>query len=147
MNWFNYDSSLYEKVKQDMRYNIETNNNIFFSGSDNDELSLEMIKGSVEKLQLNDNFIIRRRNFFDFIPNPESTIIFNPPYDIRISVNKDLDKYYEKIGNTLTYNCKKTKIHIFTIDNTALDHIGIPLINSKAFKNGNIDCVLNTYQT
>ncbi len=118
---------------------------MLFYASDNDELSLEMIAGSLKKLDLDNSFAIRRRNFFDFIPKPNSTIIFNPPYDQRLSIGKDHDVYYEKIGFSLKKNCKDSIVHIFTIENSSLEYIDIPCVDSKKFKNGNLNCVLNTY--
>jgi len=145
MNWFNYDSDLYNKIRKELQDNI-IDTNLLLYGSDNDESSLEMTIGSVKKLNLDKYITVRRRNFFDFIPKPDSTIIFNPPYDIRLSIDKDLDEYYEKIGYTLKKNCKDTIIHIFTIENNSLEYIDIPCLESKKIKNGNLDCLLNKYK-
>ena len=32
------------------------------------ELSLEMFSGSISNLNLDDNFVVRKRNFYEFIP-------------------------------------------------------------------------------
>ena len=144
MNWFNYDSKLYSKIKENLKKNIINNNTIFY-GSDNDELSRKMVSGSIAKLKLENEFNIIERNFYDFIPKPESIIIFNPPYDIRISINKDLDQYYEKIGNTLKKNCKDSIVFIFTVENDSLEFLDIPCLESKKIKNGNLNCLLNKY--
>ena len=130
MNWFNYDSDLYHNIKEEAKSNIKETDILFYA-SDNDEVSLEMTGGSLKKLNLNRQFSIVRRNFFDFIPKKKSTIIFNPPYDQRLSVGKNLDEYYTKIGGTLRKNCKDSVVHIFTIDNESLNYIDIPCINSK----------------
>lgn len=145
MNWFNYDPSLYNKIKNELK-NAIVNSEASFYGSDIDESSLKMTAGTVSNLSLGNNFTVRRRNFYEFIPKPSSTIIFNPPYDIRIAVNKDLDYFYENIGNKLKDNCKDSTIFIFTIDNDALEYIDIPCLKSIKFKNGNLDCVLNKYK-
>ena len=145
MNWFNYDPDLYGKIKNELKNNI-VSSKVSFQGSDIDEVSLKMISGTVSNLNLENNFIIRRRNFYEFIPKSNSTVIFNPPYDIRITVNKDLDHFYENIGNKLKNNCKDSTIFIFTIDSNSLEYIDIPCLKSIKFKNGNLDCVLNKYK-
>ena len=144
MNWFNYDPELYDKTKRELKDSI-LNKDILFCGSDTDETSLKMISGSVSNLNLEKNFTVRRRNFYEFIPKSNSTIIFNPPYDIRIAVNKDLDQFYEKIGNKLKENCSDSTVFIFTIDTSSLEYIDIPCIKSIKFKNGNLNCLLNKY--
>ena len=145
MNWFNYDFSLYKKVKDKLKEGI-IDADFKFHGSDNDMSSIEMLSYSIEKLELKNKFNIRQRNFYDFIPNPGASIIFNPPYDIRISINKNLDSYYSKIGEALKTKCRDNTIYIFTIENGSIDNIDIPCIDSKQFKNGNLNCLLNTYQ-
>ena len=145
MNWFNYDPDLYTKTKKSLKNKI-INSEFSFCGSDIDDLSLKMISGTVSNLNLEDNFTIRKRNFYEFIPRKNSTIIFNPPYDIRISTNKNLDDFYEKIGNKIKENCEDVRVFIFTIDNESLDYISIPCLNSIKFKNGNLNCVLNEYK-
>ena len=97
-------------------------------------------------LKLKKYFSIYKKNFFNFIPKSNSTIIFNPPYDVRLSVNKNLDDYYAKIGKSLRKNCQNSTIHIFTIKNQSLELIELPCLKSQEFKNGNLDCILNTYQ-
>ena len=145
MNWFNYDSDLYTKIKDIQRNNI-LNNTISYFGSDIDDLSLRMVEGSIEKLNLKHSFTIRKRNFYEFIPKPNSTIIFNPPYDVRISTNKKISEFYENIGNKLKDNCNSSTIFIFTIESDNLKYINIPCLKSIQFKNGNLNCVLNKYK-
>ncbi len=133
------------KQKKNLKNKI-INSEFSFCGSDIDDLSLKMISGTVSNLNLENNFTIRKRNFYEFIPRKNSTIIFNPPYDIRISTNKNLDDFYEKIGNKIKENCEDVRVFIFTIDNESLDYISIPCLNSIKFKNGNLNCVLNEYK-
>ena len=115
MNWFNYDSDLYEKIQLKLKNQIKSDI-LSIHGSDNDEMCIEMINGSIQKIGIEESFTLRNRNFFDFIPQENSIIIFNPPYDIRIGIDKKLNEYYEKIGIVLKKHCKKSIIYIFTIN-------------------------------
>jgi len=145
-NWFNYDIELYKKIRTNLNDEIKTDC-IDFYGSDNDDQCIQMLKGSIQKLGIEKKFTLRNRNIFDFIPKENSVIIFNPPYDVRISINKNLDEYYAKLSGKLKNQCKNCTIHIFTINNEYLDFIDMPCIDSKPIRNANLECVLNTYQT
>ena len=110
-------------------------------------MCLKMISGSIQKIGIKESFTLRNRNFFDFIPKENSIIIFNPPYDIRIGIDKKLNEYYEKIGIVLKKHCKNSTIYIFTIDSEHPDLIDIPCLKSEKVRNANLNCVLNTYKT
>ena len=83
----------------------------------------------------------------NFVAKKKSVIIFNPPYDVRIRIDKDLSKYYTNLGEKLKNQCTDCIIHIFTVNNEYLDLIDIPCVSTKEIKNANLECVLNTYQT
>ena len=144
MNWFNYDKNLYEKINRKLNKEVKASMLSIYA-YDNDEKSIQMISTSINKLGMESNFTIHQRNFFDFIPKPNSTIIFNPPYDVRIGIGKKLDHYYEKIGKALKKKCKDSIIYIFTLNNSDIASIDIPCLETKHIKNANLDCVLNKY--
>ena len=79
-NWFNYDIDLYKKIRTNLN-NQSKIDCIDFYGSDNDEDCINMLKGSIKKLGIEEKFIIRRKNIYDLIPKENSTIIFNPRYN------------------------------------------------------------------
>ena len=72
-------------------------------------------------------------------------MVFNPPYDERISVN-DVENFYSSIGNTLKRNYPGTQAWMITSNMEALKFVGLrPSKKIKLF-NGKLEAKLVRYE-
>src|SRR5690606_34522782 len=94
-----------------------------------------------------DEFIkVHERNFFETKKEDDNPLylIFNPPYDERLSI--DVESFYAEIGNTLKHGYPSSQAWFITANPDALKHIGLrPSRKIKTF-NGKLEARFVNYQ-
>ncbi len=86
----------------------------------------------------------------DFFSSEKETgrqlhMVFNPPYDERISVN-DIEAFYSNIGNTLKRGYAGTNAWMITSNMEALKHVGLKPSRKIKLYNGKLESKLVRYE-
>ncbi|MGM5629721.1 THUMP domain-containing protein [Apibacter raozihei] len=138
MNWANFDLELFNKIKETRLNRIKP-----FSGKivgyDISEKAIQTAQTNIDAADLTEFIEIKKQNFFDSKKELFPVLlVFNPPYDERISI--DDNEFYKKIGDTLKSNYKNTLSWFITADLEAFKKVGLrPSRKIKLF-NGKLEC-------
>ncbi len=136
-NWKDFDSELFDKIKEiSINKIIELQQGIKIIGYDKAPSAVEKAKQNILNAGLEDFIQIKQADFFKTIKPEKSTIlIFNPPYNERLSI--DTKFFYKEMGDTLKHNYPDTVAWILVGNTEALKSVGlrpskkIPLYNGK----------------
>ncbi|MBD3905282.1 class I SAM-dependent RNA methyltransferase [Chryseobacterium sp. Ch-15] len=143
-NWKNYDETLFNKIKE---FRIERVKEFHgkIVGYDIDGRMLDAADANIASAEMEDVIEVRRQDFFeskkDLFP---LLMVFNPPYDERISINDD--DFYKKIGDTFKTNYPNTLAWLISSDLDAPKKIGLrPSRKIKLF-NGKLETRFLQYE-
>ncbi|MFT4670442.1 MAG: putative N6-adenine-specific DNA methylase [Flavobacteriaceae bacterium] len=144
--WPDFDVDLYELIEnaalkkiRDFRYKIY--------GYDTDSEALSKAKENIKSANLSEFISLEKQDFFE--SKKESAgpmyLVFNPPYDERISVD-DIDKFYGSIGTTLKHGYPNSQAWMITSNMEALKTVGLrPSRKIKVF-NGKLESRFVRYE-
>jgi putative N6-adenine-specific DNA methylase len=143
-NWKNYDETLFNKIKE---FRVERIKEFHgkIVGYDIDGRMLDAARDNIESAEMEDVIEVRRENFFDTKKDMFPLLmVFNPPYDERISINDD--DFYKKIGDTFKTNYPNTLAWLISSDLDAPKKIGLrPSRKIKLF-NGKLETRFLQYE-
>lgn len=143
-NWKNYDESLFNKIKE---FRVERIREFHgkIVGYDIDGRMLDAARDNIESAEMEDVIEVRRENFFDTKKDLFPLLmVFNPPYDERISINDD--DFYKKIGDTFKTSYPNTLAWLISSDLDAPKKIGLrPSRKIKLF-NGKLETRFLQYE-
>ena len=143
-NWKNYDADLFTKIKEVRIARIKE-----FTGKivgyDIDNKMLNAARANIESAEMEDVIEVRRQNFFDSKKDMFPLLmVFNPPYDERISINDE--DFYKKIGDTFKTSYPNTLAWLISSDLEAVKKIGLrPSRKIKLF-NGKLETRFLQYE-
>ena len=143
-NWKNYDDDLFATIKQHRVDRIrEFHGKIV--GYDIDGRMLDAARTNIESAEMEEVIEVRRENFFDTKKDMFPLLmVFNPPYDERISINDD--DFYKKIGDTFKTSYPNTLAWLISSDLDAPKKIGLrPSRKIKLF-NGKLETRFLQYE-
>jgi len=143
-NWKNYDEELFRKIKE-FRINRVKEFSGKIVGYDTDAKAIAAAQTNIEAAEMEDIIEVKKQNFFesekDMFP---LMMVFNPPYDERISINDD--DFYKKIGDTFKQNYPNTLAWLISADLEAPKKIGLrPSRKIKLF-NGKLETRFLQYE-
>ena len=143
-NWKNYDADLFSKIKE-VRINRVKEFTGKIVGYDIDGRMLNAAEANIESAEMEDIIEVRRQNFFDSKKDLFPLLmVFNPPYDERISINDD--DFYKKIGDTFKTHYPNTLAWLISSDLEAVKKIGLrPSRKIKLF-NGKLETRFLQYE-
>jgi putative N6-adenine-specific DNA methylase len=143
--WNDWDEELFEVIKsallkktREFQYNI--------IGYDTSMSAIRKAQQNVVNAGLEDYVQISLQNFFKSSKEQEGKlhILFNPPYDERISIQTE--GFYQQIGDTLKQHYAGTTAWFITGNLEALKYVGLkPSAKLKVF-NGNLEARLVKYE-
>ncbi len=144
--WRDYDADLYDLIEKsalkrikDFRFKIY--------GYDIDSISVQKAKENIKNANLQDFIKIQTKDFFTSKKekNDYLYLIFNPPYDERLSVS-NIEAFYGSIGSTLKRGYSGSQAWMITSNMEALKHVGLrPSQKIKLF-NGKLESKLVKYE-
>ncbi|MGG5210316.1 THUMP domain-containing class I SAM-dependent RNA methyltransferase [Chryseobacterium sp. MIQD13] len=143
-NWNNYDADLFAKIKE-----VRVNRVKEFAGKiigyDIDARMLNAARINIEAAEMEDVIEVRKQNFFESKKEHFPLLmVFNPPYDERISINDD--DFYKKIGDTFKTSYPNTLAWLISSDLEAVKKIGLrPSRKIKLF-NGKLETRFLQYE-
>lgn len=143
-NWNNYDADLFNKIKE-FRVNRIKEFQGKIVGYDIDGRMLNAASVNIEAAEMEDVIEVKRQNFFDSKKELFPLLmVFNPPYDERISINDD--DFYKKIGDAFKTNYPNTLAWLISSDLEAVKKIGLrPSRKIKLF-NGKLETRFLQYE-
>jgi len=143
-NWQNYDSELFARIKEVRIGRIKE-----FTGKivgyDIDGRMLSAAITNIEAAEMEDIIEVKRQDFFEAKKELFPLLmVFNPPYDERISINDD--DFYKKIGDTFKTHYPNTLAWLISSDLEAVKKVGLrPSRKIKLF-NGKLETRFLQYE-
>ena len=144
-SWDDFDIELYEVIEnaclkkiRDFNYKIK--------GCDIDRMAIKKAKLNIENANLEDFINIEYQDFFESEKLTEAPlhILFNPPYDERLSINTE--EFYNKIGSTLKHRYANSQAWLITSNLEALKYVGLRPSRKIKVYNGKLESRLVNYQ-
>ncbi len=141
--WPDYDNALFEKIQEScLKKMREFEGKII--GRDADGFTLKKAAENIENANLKDFITLEKGDFFRDNQRAEAFLMFNPPYDARLSVQ--IDEFYKNIGDTLKQRYAGSTAWMITGNLEALKHVGLrPSRKIKLF-NGKLESRLVKYE-
>ena len=142
--WQDYDNSLFKRMKENLLKNTREFH-FEIQGYDIDFSSIKKSKININNAMVDEYIDVKKINFFDTEKQNDDAlhILFNPPYDERISI--DTETFYDQIGDTLKQHYANTKAWMITGNLEALKFVGLkPSHKIKVF-NGALEARLVCY--
>lgn len=143
-NWPNYNEELFRKIKE---FRIERVKEFTgeIMGYDIDARMLNAARINIEAAEMEDLIRVAKKNFFESEKEHfPLLIVFNPPYDERISISDD--DFYKKIGDTFKSSYPNTLAWLISSDLEASKKIGLrPSRKIKLF-NGKLETRFLQYE-
>jgi len=145
-NWQNYNADLFELIKESSLKKIrELPSGIKLIGYDKAPSAIEKARQNIKNANLEEFITVKQADFFKTSrPEQKTLLLFNPPYDERLSIN--VKEFYKRIGDTLKHNYPDTDAWLLVGNLQALKYVGLrPSKRIKLF-NGKIEARLVQYQ-
>ncbi|MGY5503148.1 THUMP domain-containing class I SAM-dependent RNA methyltransferase [Riemerella anatipestifer] len=143
-NWRNYDEALFVKIKE-FRINRIKEFTGKIIGYDIDPKALAVARTNIEAAELEDVIELKKQNFFEtekeYFP---LLMVFNPPYDERISINDEA--FYKKIGDTFKQNYPNTLAWLISSDLEAVKKLGLRPSRKIKLYNGKLETRFLQYE-
>lgn len=144
-NWKNYDAELFAKIRE-FRLNKIKEFNGKIIGYDIDARAINAARENIASAEMEDIIEIKKQNFFESKKEHFPLLmVFNPPYNERISINES--DFYKKIGDTFKQHYPNSLSWLISSDLEAVKKIGLrPSRKIKLF-NGKLECRFLQYET
>lgn len=143
-NWRNYDEELFVKIKE-FRINRIKEFTGKIIGYDIDPKALAVARTNIEAAELEDVIELKRQNFFESEKEHFPLLmVFNPPYDERISINDEA--FYKKIGDTFKQNYPNTLAWLISSDLEAVKKLGLRPSRKVKLYNGKLETRFLQYE-
>lgn len=144
MKWKDFDAQLWNQVKSEADEAI-TPLKAAIKGCDISRKSLSMTRRNLQESGFTDQISLEAQDFFKQKENFSGTIITNPPYNERLSL-EDMTAFYQNIGSTLKHACVGSDAWIITSNPEAANAVGLrPAKKIKVF-NGKLECRFLKYE-
>ena len=145
MNWHDYDSILWKRIKQEADHQI-SREDIQVFGSDVNQRTLQATIENIRAASMENDIEVKQVAFEDSSPPVKTPgiIITNPPYGERL-IKEDLDLFYKTIGNTLKHKYPGWKAWLITSDFPALKSVGLKTSRKIPLYNGPLECKFVRY--
>lgn len=144
--WPDFDVDLYEKIEEAALKKVRDFPHKIY-GFDTDPIAIHKAKENIKSANLQEFIEVKQQDFFESVKESDKPlyIVFNPPYDERISVS-DVENFYSSIGNTLKRGYPGTQAWMITSNMEALKFVGLhPSKKIKLF-NGKLEAKLVRYE-
>ena len=144
--WPDFDVDLYELIENAALKKIKEFH-FKIIGYDIDPVTLKKANENIVAANLSEFVTLAHRDFFETEKGRDRQLflVFNPPYDERISID-NVERFYANIGNTLKRNYPDSQAWMITSNLEALKYVGLrPSKKIKLF-NGKLESKLVQYE-
>jgi putative N6-adenine-specific DNA methylase len=144
-NWRDFDSSLFSKVKSDLKSKIVDADLRIFA-RDILPKNLEIIAENAELAGMDEHINLKKADFFETDPITDDGILFlNPPYGERMKI-EDVFNFYSKIGDTLKQKYAGFEAWMISSDKEAIKKVGLRGEQKIDLLNGGLEARLLKYE-
>ena len=142
--WKDWDADLFEKIEESSIKKIR-NFNFKIKGFDKAPSAVMKAKDNVKNANLSEFIEIEQQDFFESKKENEGYLhmLFNPPYGERLEI--DLEKFYERIGDTLKQNYHGTHAWFIASNFDAMKNVGLRASRKIKLYNGSLETRLLKY--
>lgn len=142
--WPDFDESLWQTITEEDQWPSDLKGNYY--AYDSNPRAIDAMERNFENMNFEEEIHYELRDFFSAkSPEEKGTIIFNPPYDERMSL-EDAATFYRKIGDKLKEDYKGWDVWIFTSNFDALKKIGMKPSKKLILYNGPLECRFHNYK-
>ncbi len=143
--WPDFEEGLWEEVLAEAKKKV-TGFEYGLYGFDKDFKAVRIAQHNAEAAGLQDKVQIARRPFERLeAPAEEGLIVMNPPYDERL-VKKDIESFYEMIGDRLKQAFTGYEAWILSANKSALKRVGLRPSQKMQLYNGSLECKYQKYE-
>lgn len=143
-NWKNYDDQLFKTIKE-FRINRVKEFTGKIIGYDIDARMLNAARINIEAAEMEDVIEVKKQNFFETKKEHFPLLmVFNPPYDERITTNDD--DFYKKVGDTFKTAYPNTLAWLISSDLEAVKKIGLRPSRKVKLFNGKLETRFLQYE-
>lgn len=143
-NWKNYDDQLFKTIKE-FRINRVKEFTGKIIGYDIDARMLNAARINIEAAEMEDVIEVKKQNFFETKKEHFPLLmVFNPPYDERITINDD--DFYKKVGDTFKTAYPNTLAWLISSDLEAVKKIGLRPSRKVKLFNGKLETRFLQYE-
>ena len=147
MKFPDFDRSIWEKIKKDSDNKIRTIPQGLISGSDIDSKSASAARKNLKVLPGSENIRWKVCSFDEIEEGlPNTTIVTNPPYGIRLSTKEEVSFLYKSMGNFLKKKCQNSTAYVYFGDRKLIGRIGLKASRRIPLVNGSLDGRLCKYE-
>ncbi len=141
--WPDYNHDLFETIQHSVLKKVTD-----FTGKiiarDMDGYTLEKAKENISNANLSEFITLEKGDFFrDFQSAGDAFLLFNPPYDERISI--EMETFYKAIGDALKQRYSGSTAWMITGNLEALKHVGLRPSRKIQLFNGKLESKLVRY--
>jgi len=146
MAWKNFDPALWDQALRPLvRKRAAPSFRII--GSDSDKDAVATARETIDGLGLTRYVDVKLARFEERgVPAAPATLIMNPPYGERLTID-DAKAFYSMIGGQLKHRYTGCASWILAAKNDALKHIGLKASRKIRLYNGSIECVYQKFET
>lgn len=139
MNWDSFNQKVFDDIKTSLETRIKDPGKIIF-GSDIDQDAVAIAKSNIKRAKVDSMIEVKTIAFENRImPKDGGTIVVNPPYGERLSVEK-VKEFYGKIGDKLKQKCSGYKAWILSSNVDGMKSIGLRPSKRDKLMNGPLEC-------
>ncbi len=143
--WADWDKDLFLLIRDSL---LKKTREFHYSiqGYDIESSAIRKAQENIENANLEEYIHVSQKDFFETEKKVDGPlhIVFNPPYDERISI--ETEDFYEDIGNVLKQHYAGTKAWFITANLEGLKYVGLkPSVKIKVM-NGNLEARLVKYE-
>ena len=137
--WKDFDEKLWNEVVKEAKER-ECDFKYKIMGFDKDFQAIRVTERNMEEAGLVGQIELKRKKLELLKPPAEKGIlIMNPPYGERLE-DKEINQFYEMIGERLKHNFMGYEAWIISSNNEALKHVGLRPSRRISLYNGALDC-------
>jgi len=144
MNWKDFDTVLWEKIKAEVEIKDKLDFKII--ASDKSPEAIEAAARNIKNAKCLKHIILEKK-YFDEQESTSGfgTIIMNPPYGERLK-EENLIEFYSEIGDTLKRNFTGFDAWILSASKSAMKRIGLRTSKRLTLFNGALECKYHKYE-
>lgn len=144
-SWDNYDKVLFKTIKDKAEEAIQEPSHEIW-GCDIDSEALDVSFENLSRQDYKKYVKLKKRNFLNQEPPvKEALLVFNPPYDLRIS-SRDINELYSKMGDTLKQFYGGSTAWLISSNMQAFKHVGLRPSRKVPLFNGPLECKFQKYE-
>lgn len=140
-----FNKTMWSKVKKNS-VNISSLPRGIISGSDISKQAVDAARANCSVIDKKRIIRILNKDVFDIEGIPDSYIMCNPPYGVRLKGLKSLKKFYKDFGDFLKHRCKGSTAFIYFGERNFIKEIGLKPAWKKPLNNGGLDGRLVKYE-